>query len=324
MTLRSDFFDPDKPVMVIGGRGFVGSHTVRALIAAGLKVHVFGPPMQVDLLADLAGRFTESHGSVMDQQAMIDAIAQSGCDAVITNAAFAAGDQGMMRSGDQDAAKAMDINVAGFRHTLEAARVSGIRRVIWSDSTVVYGPQDIYGTERVDEGDARHPTTFYGLTKVLGEDLGQYYRDRFDMDVVGLRMSLLLGGDLWYRGAASAITGVMAAAKPGHEHAVSFHNEHIDLMHVADIARSMVLALTHQHALAPHYNVNGFTACMSEIIAAVTAAVPGYQVSHEIVESPLIFPLISDEAFRRATGYAPTFDLKAVVKALTQGNNDDR
>lgn len=319
MTSNSSRFDKTKPVLVIGGRGFVGSHIVRCLLDAGVKVHVFGPAMDVDLLADLAGRFDETSGSVLDQDALRAAIAGSGAQAVVTNAAYAAGSQGMMRSGDTDAAKAMEINVEGMRLTLEAAHQEGVTRVVWSDSTVVYGPAHLYGGKCVDEGDARHPTTFYGLTKVLGEDIGQYYRDRHGLEVIGLRMALLLGADLWYQGAASAISGVIAAAKPGHTHNVRFHDEHIDLMHVSDIARSTLLALQSEKPLAPCYNINGFTASMSEIIAAAKAAVPGYEVTHDVIESPLVFPLISDAAFRRDTGYAPRYDLDTLVRELTQG-----
>ena len=169
MTSNSDFFDKSKPVLVIGGRGFVGSHIVRALIEAGIRVHVFGLPMEVDLLADLAGRFDETFGSVLDEAAIGKAIDASGAAAIVTNAAFADGKKGMMRSGDGDAKRAMEINVEGFRLTLEAARTRNIKRVIWSDSTVVYGPAALYAKDRVDESDARHPVTTYGLTKVLGE-----------------------------------------------------------------------------------------------------------------------------------------------------------
>lgn len=314
-------FDRTKPVLVIGGRGFVGSHIVRTLLGAGIKVHIFGPPMNVDLLGDVAGQFGETHGSVLDQEAIDAAIAESGASSIVTNAAFATGAQGMMRSGDADAAKAMEINVEGFRRTLEAAHQAGIHRVVWSDSTVVYGPARLYGSERVTEEDARRPTTFYGLTKVLGEDIARYYRDRHGMNVVGLRMALLLGADLWYQGAASAIARVLSEARTGHTHTVTFHDERIDLMHVTDIARGTLLALESPKPLAPHYNINGFTASMSEIIAAAKAAVPGYEVVHDIVESPLVFPLISDAAFRRDTGYAPQYDLAAIVAELTQNND---
>lgn len=317
MTSPSELFDPARPVLVIGGRGFVGSHIVRALLAAGLVPHLYGPAMDEDLLADCAGRFGETLRSVEDQDALLAALRATGAGSVVTTAAYAAGKQGMMRSGDSDAAKAMAINVEGFRRTLEAAHQAGIRRVVWADSTVVYGPASLYGTERVDEDDARRPTTFYGVTKVLGEDLAQYYRDRHGMDVVGLRMSLLLGPGLWYQGAASAISGVICNAAPGKAHKVAFHDERMDLMHVSDVARATVLALQSPVPLEAAYNLNGFTASLSDIIRRVEAAVPSYRVKHEVLLSPLTFPLISDARLRRDVGYAPQHDLDDVIAELT-------
>jgi UDP-glucose 4-epimerase len=312
----SEFLDPGRPVLVIGGRGFVGSHVVRALLAAGLAVHVYGPPMAIDLLADCRGRFGETAGTVEDAAAIAAALAGSGAGALITAAAYSGGAEGLMRGGEADADAAMAVNVDGLRHTLEAARAAGLRRVVWAGSTVVYGAAGRYGKARVDESDARRPETVYGLTKVLGEDIAQYYRDRHGMDVIGLRVSLLLGRDLWYQGAAAAIAAVMRAAAPGAVHRVAFHDRPIDLMHVADAARAMLLALACPHRLRAVYNVNGFTATMGEIALRAAEAVPGYRVEHELRPAPFVFPLVSDRRFREDAGYAPTRSLADVIAEL--------
>lgn len=319
MTLRCDPppLDQTRPVFITGGRGFVGSHLARLLIAEGIRPHLFGPPMQVDLLADLAGQFDETHGSVEDLAAMAQAMRDCNAGAVVSMAAYGDGGKGLMSAGDHQAARAIAINVEGFRNTLEAARQAGITRVTWADSTVVYGEAEFYGAERVDEDDARRPSTIYGLTKVLGEDIAQYYRDRFGMAITGLRMSLLLGPGLWYQGAASAIAGMLAGAAPGRLHKVTFHDDPIDLMHVADLVRAMLLVLRADAPLAAIYNVNGFTASLGQIAQAVQQRVPGYRVDHHITAPARTFPLISDRRFRRDTGFAPTFSLAEVVAELT-------
>ena len=51
-------------VLVVGGRGFVGSHVVRALIATGARPQLFGPAMAEDRLSDLAGAFDEHEASL--------------------------------------------------------------------------------------------------------------------------------------------------------------------------------------------------------------------------------------------------------------------
>ena len=302
-------------VLVAGGRGFVGSAIVRRLLADGVAVHVFGPTMADDLLAGVAGRFGETEGSVTDRAALAGAIAESGAEAIVTAAAYSAGRKGLMRSGDAENDKAMAVNVLGLNTLLEAAREGGVGRVVWTSSNVVYGPASAY-QGRVDEDAPRAPTTFYGLTKVLGEDIARYHRDRHGLAVTGLRLPLVLGAGLWYAGAASAIAEVAAAARPGARHATTFHDEPMDLMHVDDVAAAVLAALDPARAPRAVYNINGFTAAMSDIAATAERLVPGYRVDHAPEPAALSFPLIDDGRFRRDAGFAPAHDLAAVVSAM--------
>ncbi|MDB5473038.1 MAG: NAD(P)-dependent oxidoreductase [Devosia sp.] len=307
-------------VLVIGGRGFVGSHIVRALAARNIPVHVFGLTMATDLLADLDGRFGETVGSVEDRPAILAAIEASGATAIVTTAAFGEGAKGLMHGGEADADRAMAINVDGLRHVLEAAQAAGVRRVITTGSSVVFGPADSYDSERVDETGVKRPRTIYGLTKVLSEDLVQYYRDRHGLDASSIRLPIVLGPGLWYQGAASAIAGVIANAAPGVRHQVRFHDLPIDLMHVSDVARAIVEALVSDKPLEAIYHINGFTARLSEISAAAAALVADYVVEQEIVAPANTFPLMDDSRFRARFAFVPEYDLNGLLQTQIAGD----
>ena len=61
---------------------------------------------------------------------------------MVSCAAHGAGKLGLMRSGEAEADATLAVNVLGHRNLLEAAREAGVARVIWTSSTVVYGPAD--------------------------------------------------------------------------------------------------------------------------------------------------------------------------------------
>ncbi|MDN2567181.1 NAD(P)-dependent oxidoreductase [Aquibium sp. A9E412] len=323
MTSRSDAPTRGEAVLVLGGRGFVGSHVTRRLVAAGYRPHLFGPPMADDLLADLAGRFDESHGSVEDRAAVAEALARSGARRLVTTVAHSVGRSGLMRSGDAESDRALAINVLGFRNVLEAALEAGVKRVVWTSSTVVYGSAWDYPGEPVDEAAPCRPLTFYGLTKQLSEDLAGYYRNRFGLDVVGLRLPLVLGPGLWYQGAAAAITGAVAAAAAGRAHAFAFHDDPIDLMHVGDVAAAVLAALERGGQAEAVYNINGFTARMSDILEALARRFGALHVTWRSEEAALRFPLIDDRRFRRDFAFAPAFDLDGVIQSMLDEETTD-
>ncbi|TWT09612.1 NAD(P)-dependent oxidoreductase [Reyranella sp. CPCC 100927] len=300
-------------ILVVGGRGFVGSHITRALLDAGYHPHLLGPAMDCDLLADVAGAIGETTGSVEDPALVRDVLARAKPAAVISCAAFGAGRDGLMRSGERDADRAFAINVDGFRHLLEAAAAAGVRRVVWTSSTVVYGPATDYGASPVDEAAIKRPRTIYGLTKHLAEEVAAFAMRRHGIEVVGLRLPLVLGPGLWYEGAAAALMTLLRATRTAGNHHVSFHNDPIDLMHVRDVAAACLMALRHNAPLGGIYNINGFTASVSDMVKLLAVRQPSLHVTHTIAPSGDLFPLISDAHFRRDTGFAPAIDLAGLI-----------
>ncbi|WP_170181989.1 NAD-dependent epimerase/dehydratase family protein [Phreatobacter stygius] len=308
--------DTAPTVLVAGGRGFVGSHVVRALAGAGFRPVLFGPAMAEDRLADLAGRYDEIQGSIEDRAGLAAAFAEARPSLVASCVAHGVGKLGLMRSGEAEADAAFAVNVAGHGKLIDAARAAGIRRLVWTSSTVVYGPASDYADGPVDEDDRSAPTTTYGLTKAMAEALSVFHARRHGLDIVGLRLPLILGPGLWYQGAASAIADVFAAARGGQAARITFHDRPVDLMHVADVADAVLAVLAHAGPLEPVYNLKGFEASLPDLIAAVQRQAPGARISLDRIEPALLFPLIDGGRLAAATGFVARHDLDGLVRAL--------
>lgn len=303
-------------ILVIGGSGFVGSHVVRALVADGARPMLFGPAMESDRLADLAGRFDVTEGSILSRTALRDVLQASAAEAVVSCAAFSSGRAGLMRSGEAEADAAMDVNVLGQARLLDAAREAGVQRVVWTSSTVVYGPSGDYPVQPVNEDAASGPVTLYGLTKAVAEQVSAYHRRRHGQDVVALRLPLVLGPGLWYEGAAAALAGLFRAPRPS---TLAFHDERIDLIHVADVADAVTAVLRHQWALGAVYNLEGFRCRASDILRCIEMRRPGPAIRLDLVPPVSLFPLITGARLRRDTGFNAAYDLPRFVDAMLEG-----
>jgi nucleoside-diphosphate-sugar epimerase len=85
---------------------------------------------------------------------------------------------------------AVQVNGLGIYHILEASRLFGVRKVIFTSSMGAYGPVQ---NGFVSDDTLQRPQIMYGVTKVFGELLGLYYHRRFGIDFRGVRFPQLIG-----------------------------------------------------------------------------------------------------------------------------------
>lgn len=297
----------------------MGSHVVRALVRAGARPQLFGPRMDDDRLADLAGSYDEFEGSIGSREQLREVLRTSGAQTVVSCAAHGVGRLGLTKSGEAESDAALEVNVLGLHKLLDCAVEAKVQRVVWTSSVVAYGPRESYPDRLVDEDARPAAATFYGLTKTLAEEIGAYYVRRHNLSVIGLRLPLVLGPGLWYAGAATALAELFEAARAGRPTRISFHDEEIDLLHVADVGNAVLGVLRHRGQLQPVYNVEGFKARTSELLAEVKRQRPDAPIELEKVPAPPLRPLISGARFREALGFVTPHDLKAFVRAALDG-----
>ncbi len=301
----------EPPVLVVGGRGFVGAATVRQLVAGGRRVAVFGPAGTVALPAGA----DEIVGSIERPAEIAAALAATGARQVVSFAAYSKGAVGLARSGEDDPEGAFAVNVLGFRRLLDACAGAGVRRLVWTSSTVVFGAAEDLAA-RVDEAAPRRPAQTYGLTKVLAEDIAGYYRRTRGLETVALRIPLMIGPGLWYDGAAAVLKRLVAAAAPGAEFVAEVPAGRFDAMHVGDLGTLIQHLLAARDALGEAYNLAGFTTSYREIAQALAELVPGYRPRLTELAPAIVYPLQDQRRIEADIGLTLAHDLHSTLQDM--------
>ena len=166
-------------VLVTGGSGFIGSHVVDKLREKGIRVRVY------DLLVpDFRKDIEYYQGSILDLNTLRFALC--GVDAVMHLAAVAD-----VKDVYNDPYYSESINVRGTMNVLEAARKTGVKRIIYGSITWVYSEAE---TNKVDENTPLHsPTHLYTATKLASEYYCRSYSKLFGLDITILRYGIPYG-----------------------------------------------------------------------------------------------------------------------------------
>jgi UDP-glucose 4-epimerase len=191
----------DKKIVVIGGAGFIGSHTVDLLTKTDAReILVYdnmvrgNPENLTDALRDPRVRIFDVGGDICQTDILNAALADA--DGVFHFAAL-----WLLQCHDFPRA-AFDVNVRGTFNVLEACVARNVKRLVYSSSASVYGDAI---EEPMTEDHPFNNTNFYGATKIAGEAMARAFHHRYKLPLVGLRYMNVYGPRQDYQGAYIAV-----------------------------------------------------------------------------------------------------------------------
>ena len=227
-------------VLVIGGAGFIGSHVVEQLVREDVgEIIVYddftrGTVKNLETaLRDPRVKIFELGGNILHTD-LLDT-AMKGVDCVFHLAAL-----WLLHCNDFPRS-AFEVNIRGTFNVLEACVANRVGRLVYSSSASVYG--DAVEIPMTEE----HPfnnRTFYGATKVAGEQMCRAFHQRYGLDYVGLRYMNVYGPRQDERGAYTSVI-MKVLERIGHgQRPIVFGDgsQTYDFISVADVARANVLA----------------------------------------------------------------------------------
>jgi UDP-glucose 4-epimerase len=313
----------ESAVLVTGGAGYIGSHTVRALRNAGRDVVV------LDTLelgrADAVVDAPLVVGDITDHDLVVRTCEEYGVTSVVHFAAYKSVGESMV-----DPAKYWRNNVAGSVELIEACLEAGVRDIVFSSSCSVYGTPDAVP---VKEDESIKPESVYAETKATIERVLHWYGVTSGLRAASLRYFNAAGasfdgriGEDWTYSVNLIPLAMKAVLLDGHSLAV-FGDDYDtpdgtcirDYIHVDDLADAHVKSLDYLSNGGESVQVNLGTGVGSSVLDVIRAVerVSGRSVPHQIVDRRPGDPVstYADPEFaERTLGWRAKYDLDTIVE----------
>lgn len=241
-----------KKLVLVGGAGLIGSHTVDHLIKEDVKEIVIYDDFTRGRIENLATPLKDPRVTVFDiggnlLQTDILTKAFEGADGVFHFAAL------WLLQCHEYPRSAFEVNVGGTFNVLEACRNQNIGRLVYSSSASVYGDAV---EEPMTEDHPFNNKNFYGATKIAGEAMCTAFHHRYDLPIAGLRYMNVYGPRQDYQGAYIAVIMKMLDAIDQGQAPTIFGDgsEAFDFVAVSDCGMANVKAMQADIGLG-YYNV---------------------------------------------------------------------
>lgn len=260
-----------KKFLITGGVSLIGSHLADRLLAHGAAEIVLFDNLSLnaaDIVRHLDGdkRVRIVRGDVLRLTALADAMA--GVDGVFSLAAL------LTLPMSQDPALGLEVNITGVRNTLDAARLSGTKKVVLASSIAVYGAEtELHeaSTPLAHAGQSP-PFVLYAASKLIGENLGRLYAGRYGLEFNAVRFSTVYGERQHARGVNAlhildSYQKLLAGEAPV---IIGDGTEVHDYIHAEDAAEGCIAAMAHGIS-GSVYNISTSVATsIGQIVALVT------------------------------------------------------
>lgn len=194
-------------VLVTGGAGFIGSHIVADLAAAGYRVTVFD---------NFSSGLRENLGPVIDD---VEIVEGDVLDAEALTAAARGKDVLSHQAAQLEITKCLEdplddmrTNLVGTINVLEAARAAGVARVVNASSACIYG-QAVDPPSDEDAG-PHNPNWSYGASKLAAEKYAQIFAHDYGFAVHSLRYGITYGPREWYGRVLTIFLKRLSEGKP--------------------------------------------------------------------------------------------------------------
>lgn len=312
----------DSKFVVVGGASLLGSNVGRQLLDSGAREVVLIDNLALgtanaveDLITD--SRCTFVRGDMTKLHELFEPF--KGAAGIFSVAGFLGGP--MLAN----PWTGLDVNIRGLQNVLEAARIQGAQKVVFSSSTGVYGKIDEPPLETAPfNWDTLPPALIlYSGSKIVGEGLCRLYLHQHGLGYAALRYGNLYGEHQHKRAIdATRVVNAWERIRGGLPPVIEGDGTQVtDFVYIGDVARANLMAM--QSEANGAYNIaSGRDTSFNEIMAAILKACgsdlkPEYKVDNAKVANPVVKKIgLSVEKAKRELGWEPLVDIEEGMRRL--------
>lgn len=306
-----------KNILFTGCGGQIGSELTLAFRKIYGDSNIIASDVSTNVSEELreSGPFIQL--DVLDSKTIGEVVDKYKIDGIVHLAAI------LSAVGEKKPQLAWDVNMNGTVNVFEVAREKNLKRVLVPSSIAAFGPD----TPKVmtPQKTVLIPSTMYGVTKVASELLGNYYNQRFGMDIRGLRYPGIISHKTLPGGGTTdyAVAIYFDAVKQKMYECFLREDSMLPMMYMPDCLKATVelfQADKSKLGYAAGYNVAAFSVTPAEVAASIRKFIPDFEITYkpdfrqEIADS---WPdSIDDTEARAEWGWIPDFDLDRMTNDM--------
>jgi nucleoside-diphosphate-sugar epimerase len=298
-------------ILITGGTGFLGRHLTRHLLQSGEKnLVLLDSNPNLAAVAEVAAQVKIVPGDVREPTALIDTIKKYNVEGIIHLAYF------LGTGGIRNPLPSIQINCIGTTNIFEAARLTGITRIVYMSSVAVFPMRATLAGPELSEDDPPAPDSVYGACKLFNEHIASYYAQAYGLDPIGIRPTSVFGeGRGQRRGAESDHFMVLPElALLGHPVVMPPDNQVSDWMYVADAAEVFLRAYRLQNPKHRIFNMSGACRPTGEIAAYLREILPQAKIA--VSEKPFVMTsLVKTDRLRTELDFTPKYTVEDGILA---------
>lgn len=298
-----------KKVLIVGSRGQIGTELSTYLRSLYGESSVIA----ADLIENPADPFSVKLDA-MDAKGMAEIVHKNKIDTIYNLVAL------LSAKGEQNPALAWNINMGALINSLEVAREYNCS-VFTPSSIGAFGPDA--PKDKTPQDTVMHPTTVYGVCKVAGELMGNYYFERFGVDARSVRFpGLISNSTLPGGGTTDYAVEVFYSAVKGEKFICPIPSDRcMDMMYMPDALDALHDLMTADPSRLIHrngYNVTAMSFSPEVLFAAIKKRIPSFTYEYQV--DPVKDKIsdswpnsLDDSAARAEWDWNPKWDLDRMV-----------